>query len=183
MKRTFIAIIGLALGFYAFGTFEGSDNQQPGVTIGSVAPEIEQDSPDGTAYKLSDLRGQIVLVDFWASWCGPCRRENPFVVNTYNEFHDKKFGAAKGFTVYSVSLDGLDRQPNAKNNWTSAIEADQLEWPYHVSDLHGWANEAARRYGINSIPSNFLLDENGVIIAKNLRGEALYRKLSELSQK
>lgn len=183
MKRTLIAIIGLALGFYAFGTFEGSNDQQPGVNIGSVAPDIAQESPDGTVYKLSDLRGQIVLVDFWASWCGPCRRENPFVVKAYDAFVDKKFGKAKGFAIYSVSLDGLDRQPNAKTNWTAAIAADGLKWDYHVSDLRGWANEAARRYGINSIPSNLLLDENGVIIAKNLRGEALYRKLQELSEK
>lgn len=142
---------------------------QIGSTLtGSEAPDIALTNPEGKEIKLSSLRGKVVLIDFWASWCGPCRRENPNVVRVYSKYKDK------GFTVYSVSLD----QDKAK--WEDAIRADNLSWPYHVSDLQGWKSAAAKLYGVSAIPKTFLIDQNGIIIGKDLRGEQLERKLAEL---
>ncbi len=138
--------------------------------LGTLAPDIKLARPDGTVLALSSLRGKYVLVDFWASWCGPCRQENPSVVKAYNQFKDK----GKGFTVFSVSLD------DNKERWTKAIEADGLVWPNHVSDLQKWNNAAATAYGVQAIPQSFLLDPQGRIIAKNLRGAALPAKLIEV---
>lgn len=135
---------------------------------GSIAPELAFEGVDGKIRKLSDLRGKVVLVDFWASWCGPCRRENPHVVSMYAKYHDK------GFEVFSVSLD------KNKQSWIDAIAKDNLSWPNHVSDLKYWSSEAAKIYGVNSIPSTFLLDKEGRIIAKNLRGEALTNALKQI---
>lgn len=137
-------------------------------SVGAIAPDLAFPDPDGNIRKLSDLRGKVVLLDFWASWCRPCRGENPHVVAMYQKYHDK------GFEVFSVSLD------RDKESWKRAIAADGLVWPNHVSDLKYWSSEAARTYGVSSIPSTFLLDQNGRIIAKNLRGEALTNALKQL---
>lgn len=147
---------------------------QTGVNVGDIAPDLEFKNPDGKMVKLSSLRGNIVLVDFWASWCGPCRRENPNVVAAYNKYSQAKFKDAKGFKIYSVSLD------KSKDAWVGAIAQDNLSWPDHVSDLGGWASQPAQIYGIRSIPQSFLLDKNGVIIAQNLRGQNLHTTLDGL---
>lgn len=137
------------------------------LSVGTVAPDFSQNKPDGTALKLSSLRGKYVLIDFWASWCGPCRRENPNVVRLYNQYKDK------GFEILGVSLD------QARDRWLQAIEQDQLTWP-HVSDLKGWANEVAKLYEVSSIPKTILLDPQGKIVAKDLRGPSLERMLAQL---
>ena len=137
------------------------------VAIGKEAPEIIQFTPDSSQLSLSSLKGKYVLIDFWASWCGPCRRENPNVVAAYNQYKDK------GFTVLGVSYD------TKKDRWLKAIATDHLDWN-QVSDLQGWKNTTSDEYGIKAIPSNVLLDKNGVIIAKNIFGEKLTEKLKEL---
>jgi thiol-disulfide isomerase/thioredoxin len=145
-----------------------------GINLGNKAPEIAMSSPKDSVIKLSSLHGKLVLVDFWASWCGPCRYENPTVVAAYEKFKNAKFKKGEGFTIYSVSLD------NNKANWQAAIEKDKLVWPYHVSDLQGWANVAAAKYMVQGIPTNFLIDANGIIVAKSLRGEDLGKTLDGL---
>jgi peroxiredoxin len=137
--------------------------------IGSVAPDFTLNNPNEKPVHLSDFRGKYLLIDFWASWCAPCRHENPNIVRVYNTYKDKNF------EILGVSLDGEDQ----RQAWLQAIKNDRLTWP-QVSDLKGWKNSVAVQYNISTIPQNLLLDPNGVIIAKNLRGKALPAKLSEL---
>lgn len=138
-----------------------------GLEIGQRAPELNYMSPDGKNLSLSSLRGQMVLIDFWASWCMPCRIENPNLVEVYKKYNDKRFVRGKGFTIYSVSLD------TDKNAWLKGIEDDGLIWNTHVSDLKGWDADGAGLYKITSIPANFLVDADGIIVARDLRAEAL----------
>ena len=137
--------------------------------IGKMAMDFTQNDTLGKAVTLSSFRGKYVLLDFWASWCVPCRAENPNVVKAYAKYH------AKGFDILSVSLD----KPDDKEKWMKAIHADQLTWT-HVSDLQFWNNAVAKEYGINSIPQNFLIDPQGKIVGKGLRGDELEKKLAEI---
>ncbi len=142
------------------------------IKVGEVAPDIEMKGPDGKTHKLSDLRGKLVLLDFWASWCRPCRKANPHVVEMYKKYNDQ------GFEVFSVSLDGINPRllprlqdqsqidaqlENAKNRWIAAIEKDELLWDTHVSDLKHWNSPVAKMYGVRSIPKTFLIDRDGKI--------------------
>ena len=141
-----------------------------GILIGNKAPEIVENSVNLQPLKLSSQAGKIVLIDFWASWCRPCRAENPNVVKAYLAYKDK------GFDVFGVSFD------QSKENWLKAIVNDKLTW-HHVSDLKYWKNEAGKLYGINSIPHSVLIDKDGKIIAHNLRGADLLKKLDEIFSK
>ncbi|TKG94825.1 AhpC/TSA family protein [Puteibacter caeruleilacunae] len=135
--------------------------------VGSSAPDFTLNTPEGKPLSLSSLKGKYVLIDFWASWCGPCRQENPNVVKLYYQYKDK------GFDILSVSLD------RKKDDWLKAIDEDGLAWN-HVSDLKFWQCEAAKLYNVKAIPQTYLIDKDGVIIGKGLRGEALAKKLNEL---
>jgi peroxiredoxin len=139
--------------------------------MGEKAPNISIADSTGKLIPLSSLKGKVVLIDFWASWCRPCRMENPNVVKAYEKYKEA------GFTVYSVSLD------DNKSNWVQAIKKDNLKWSSHVSDLKGWQSSAAKLYGVTGIPATFLIDKEGTIIGKNLRGESLEAKLEEVCSK
>jgi peroxiredoxin len=141
---------------------------ESGIPVGEAAPNIVLQSPSGDTIQLKNLQGNYVLLDFWASWCGPCRQENPNVVRIYNKFHPM------GFEVFSVSLDANKQQ------WMHAIQKDGLAWKNHGSDFGGWQSTPAQQYRVDAIPATFLIDKKGKIIAKNLHGDALEEKLDEL---
>lgn len=144
------------------------DKLRGAVVAGMEAPDIAMADRNGNIRRLSDLRGKVVLIDFWASWCAPCRRENPNVVRLYKKYKDK------GFEIFSVSLD------NSREKWLQAIEKDGLEWENHVSDLRGWNSAGGRLYGVTSIPATVLVDKDGTVLARNLRGAELENKLKEI---
>ena len=155
-----------------FYTFKKKLEEGKPLAEGKTAPDFEEllakPIKGKKTMKLSDLKGKVVLIDFWASWCGPCRRENPNVVKTYAKYEKD------GFTILSVSLD------NDKTKWMDAIEKDALVWPFHVSDLGGWNSKVARMYEVSSVPFTLLLDRDGKIIKANLRGPALEAELAKI---
>lgn len=185
MKKLNLFLLLTAFGFIIGGAvinLNGSNNHVKsidppvGVNIGNTAPDLAFKNPEGKEIRLSSLRGKVVLLDFWASWCRPCRMENPNVVSAYKKYSTAKFKDAKGFTIYNVSLD------MKKDAWVDAIKKDGLEWVNHVSDLGGWGSQAAAIYGVQSIPANYLIDAKGVIIAKNLRGAELDAQIGKLAK-
>lgn len=147
-----------------------------GKALGLRAPEIELPNVDGNTMTLSSLRGKLVLLDFWAAWCNPCRQESPVLVKVYEKYHEASFEKGEGFEIFSVTL---DRNEDA---WKKAIKEDNLSWPYQLGDMLGARSKPVQDYGIQMIPSNFLLDKNGIIIATNLRGEGLEEKIESLLQ-
>ncbi|MEZ5015626.1 MAG: TlpA disulfide reductase family protein [Flavipsychrobacter sp.] len=172
MKRIFTLIVALA-------TLTVAAQAQPGNTkmnIGDAAPELEFKNPQGETIKLSEIsKKRVVLLDFWASWCGPCRHANPKLVALYNDYKDKKFkDAKKGFTIVSFSLD------KDKDKWIAAIEKDGLVWPYHMSDLGGWESVGGAAYGVRFIPQAFLIGPDGKIIAKYNFAEQAAEDLKKL---
>lgn len=140
---------------------------------GQIAPNIRLISASGDTVQLSSLKGKVVLIDFWASWCGPCRQENPNLVEAFSKYHKSKFKKGKGFEIFSVSLDKNEEA------WKKAIESDRLTWKYHVIDKKG---DAAKTYGVNTIPNGFLIDPKGKIVAHGaaLRGIGLHIEIEKL---
>ena len=178
--------IGFAKGKELFTNFnESVKNSRPGkaigeniaanekTAIGSIAPNFSGPNPEGKTIALNDIKGKVTIIDFWAAWCGPCRKENPNVVKVYEKYHEK------GLEIIGISLDGTPQQKNAKQAWLDAIAKDNLTW-HHVSNLNYFNGPIAKEFNINSIPATFIIDAEGKIIAKNLRGPALEQKIAEL---
>jgi thiol-disulfide isomerase/thioredoxin len=183
MKHSHNIIATLFLLFFAYVGVDGQHSDIPlraaedverAISIGQSAPEIVLDSPTGEKISLSSLRGQMVLIDFWAAWCPPCRKDNPYLVDIYRKYKEREFVNGSGFTIYSVSLD------KDIDSWIAAIEKDSLEWEYHVSDLKGRESAPVIDYEVSSIPFNVLIDGEGVIKAVGLRRHYLDNRLNDL---
>lgn len=173
--RIITAVLGICLIVVA-GAWNKNSAGVP--RVGEKATDLTYQNPDGKDMSLSELEGHVVLIDFWASWCGPCRRKNPEIVALYDKYEGRKFiKGTEGFEVYSVSLD------KSKDRWVAAIDQDNLKWKYHVSDLKGWSSEGARKYGVSSIPMTFLVDEEGYIIGRNLSQAAIEMELQKRLKK
>lgn len=176
-RRIIISTVVLLAAFISISWISSNHaNKIPGT--GDQAIDITLDNPQGKAMSLSSLEGNVVLLDFWASWCGPCRRKNPEIVKLYEEYQDKKYiKGTKGFEIFSVSLD------KNKSSWIAAIEKDNLNWSNHVSDLRGWSSAGGAKYGVRTIPTTYLIDEEGVIIGRNLSSAAIAHELEKRVKK
>ncbi|MFY0627431.1 MAG: TlpA family protein disulfide reductase [Reichenbachiella sp.] len=144
--------------------------------VGDKVPDIMMQNLKGENIRLSSLEGKIVLLDFWASWCKPCRKENPEIVKMYNKYKDEEFENGDGFTVFSVSMD------MNQTTWENAVNKDGLIWETHVCDMKGWKNEAAKRYGVREIPQSYLLNGDGEVVALNPRGDKLEKELKKMNK-
>ena len=175
-RNLIISIVVIAciafIAYYFYDYYKIPDSPE-----GNRVTELSYPGIDGNPISISSLKGNIVLIDFWASWCQPCRYENPELVRLYQQYHPVKFKDAKGFEIYSISLD-VNR-----DSWMRAIANDRLVWKSHVSDLRGWNSDAAEKFGIRSIPSSILIDEKGKIIAKNLTPPEIEHALEKRIEK
>ncbi len=171
MKKGLLLLIALCSFLFSNAQYTNTK-----IEVGQKAPELAYENPQGKILKLSEINNKrVVLIDFWASWCGPCRMANPALVEFYNKYSKLKFKNAKnGFTILSVSLD------KSKDPWIQAIANDKLSWPYHISDLGGWQSKAAAEYGVQFVPQCMLVDANGIIIGKYMRAEECIPDLEKL---